>query len=61
MRAEKKINRQLGLYDVEAVSMADLFPKCPKCDKGNLVPFSRGQDIFEIWKCTNCAYTINKR
>jgi ribosomal protein L37AE/L43A len=41
--------------------MADLFPKCPKCDKGNLVPFSRGQDIFEIWKCTNCAYTINKR
>ncbi|MGA1822303.1 MAG: hypothetical protein ACMUIG_07235 [Thermoplasmatota archaeon] len=42
--------------------MAELFfPPCPKCEKGNLIPFSRGQDIFELWKCSNCAHTINKR
>ncbi|MCU0798670.1 MAG: zf-TFIIB domain-containing protein [Candidatus Thermoplasmatota archaeon] len=57
----ERINRPVHLIDSEAVTTAELFPKCPKCDKGNLVPFSRGQDIFEIWKCTNCAYTINKR
>ena len=41
--------------------MVDIFPPCPKCEKGYLIPFSRGQDIFELWKCTNCAYTLNKR
>jgi len=46
---------------LEAAKMAEFFPPCPKCEKGYLIPFSRGQDIFELWKCTNCAYTLNKR
>jgi len=38
-----------------------IFPPCPKCDKGLLLPFSRAEDVFEKWKCSECGYTIEKR
>ena len=38
-----------------------IFPQCPKCHEGHMVPFSRGQDIFELWKCTNCQHTLYKK
>ena len=38
-----------------------IFPKCPKCEKGYLLPFSRSEDVFEIWKCSECGHTIQKR
>ena len=37
------------------------FPKCPKCDKGELVPFSFKEDVFEKWKCIDCGYEVTKR
>lgn len=39
-----------------------IFPECPKCG-GTLLPFSRGEDIFELWKCSqpDCDYVIYKR
>ena len=39
----------------------NIFPPCPQCNEGFMVPFSRGQDIFELWKCTKCGYVVNKR
>jgi ribosomal protein S27AE len=43
--------------------MSNIFPICPVCGKGTLLPFSRGEDIFELWKCSNpeCGYVVNKR
>ncbi|MBU0957916.1 MAG: hypothetical protein KKF56_03865 [Nanoarchaeota archaeon] len=44
--------------------MADengIFPKCTKCDKGVLLPFSFKEDVFEKWKCSECGHTIQKR
>ncbi len=38
-----------------------IFPKCPKCGKGYLLPFSYKEDVFEKWKCSECAHTIQKR
>lgn len=40
-----------------------IFPSCPKCGEGTLLPFSRGEDIFEIWRCSHadCLYTVYKR
>jgi len=40
-----------------------LFPTCPKCQKGTLLPFSYKEDVFEKWKCSNpeCGYVIEKR
>jgi len=38
-----------------------IFPKCTKCEKGYLVPFSYKEDVFEKWKCTECGFTVNKR
>jgi len=38
-----------------------IFPPCPKCGEGFLLPFSRGEDVFEKWKCSKCQYTIEKR
>ena len=40
---------------------ACIFPKCLKCEGGYLLPFSRGEDVFEKWKCSECGYTIEKR
>ena len=38
-----------------------IFPPCPKCETGFLLPFSRGEDVFEKWKCSECGYVIEKR
>ncbi len=40
-----------------------IFPKCPRCGKGDLLPFSFKEDVFEKWKCSNpeCEYTVKKR
>lgn len=38
-----------------------IFPKCPKCGKGYLLPFSYKEDVFEKWKCSECGHTIQKR
>ena len=40
-----------------------IFPKCPRCEKGYLLPFSFGEDVFEKWKCSNpdCNYVIRKQ
>ena len=40
-----------------------IFPKCPNCDKGYLLPFSFKEDVFEKWKCSNsnCNYNVRKR
>ena len=37
-----------------------IFPKCPQCNEGYLVPFSFKEDVFEKWKCTKCSHTIRK-
>ena len=38
-----------------------IFPPCPKCEDGFLLPFSYKEDVFEKWKCSECSYTIEKR
>ena len=38
-----------------------ILPKCPKCGKGVLLPFSFKEDVFEKWKCSECGHTIQKR
>jgi len=38
-----------------------IFPKCPSCGKGYLLPFSYKEDVFEKWKCSECGHTIEKR
>ena len=38
-----------------------MFPKCPKCKEGYLVPFSFKEDVFEKWKCTHCEFELRKR
>ena len=38
-----------------------IFPKCPSCKKGYLLPFSYKEDVFEKWKCSECGHTIEKR
>jgi len=42
---------------------SNIFVKCPKCEEGYLLPFSRGEDTFEKWKCSNneCQYTVLKK
>jgi len=41
--------------------MSSIFPSCPQCPDGTLLPFSRGQDLFELWKCSKCGHTIYKK
>ncbi len=38
-----------------------IFPKCPSCGDGYLLPFSYKEDVFEKWKCSKCGHTIEKR
>jgi len=40
-----------------------IFPKCPTCDSGCLLPFSFKEDVFEKWKCSNpdCTFVLMKR
>lgn len=37
-----------------------IFPECPECREGALVPFSFKEDVFEKWKCTKCGHLIRK-
>jgi len=43
--------------------MENIFPDCPMCEDGVLVPFSFGEDVFEKWKCTNpdCKHVLEKK
>lgn len=43
--------------------MSNIFPECPMCNEGHLVPFSFGEDVFEKWKCTkpDCDYVLPKK
>lgn len=41
--------------------MSDIFPECPECSEGVLVPFSFGEDVFEKWKCTECKHVLKKK
>ncbi|MDP7180196.1 MAG: hypothetical protein QF824_02925 [Candidatus Woesearchaeota archaeon] len=41
--------------------MTTIFPVCPKCGKGHMLPFSFKEDTFEKWKCSDCLYTVEKR
>ena len=55
-----------GLLNVKfkEVEMAEcIFPKCVKCEKGYMIPFSFREDVFEKWKCSNpnCDCVIQKR
>ncbi|MEK6872489.1 MAG: hypothetical protein AABW90_00575 [Nanoarchaeota archaeon] len=40
-----------------------IFPKCVKCEKGYMIPFSFREDVFDKWKCSNpnCNCIIQKR
>lgn len=38
-----------------------IFPKCTKCGKGYLLPFSYKEDVFEKWKCSECGFIVEKR
>ena len=40
-----------------------IFPECPKCEKGYLLPFSFKEDVYEKWKCSNpdCGFEVRKR
>ena len=38
-----------------------IFPKCPKCDKGYLLPFSYKEDVFEKWKCSEWNFGLETR
>ncbi len=38
-----------------------IFPPCPSCDKGYLVPFSFKEDVFEKWQCTQCDFILEKK
>ena len=40
--------------------MATIFPDCPKCKKGILVPISAGYNGF-VWVCINpkCEYKVS--
>jgi Zn ribbon nucleic-acid-binding protein len=37
-----------------------IFPTCPECNEGALIPFSFKEDVFEFWKCVKCSHTIRK-
>jgi len=40
----------------------NIFPKCPRCGEGVLLPFSFKEDVFEKWKCSNpdCGFVLKK-
>lgn len=39
-----------------------IFPKCPQCGNGVLLPFSFKEDVFEKWKCSSpeCGFVLKK-
>ena len=61
MEEQTKSGDTEGAEPLATENKACIFLKCPKCKKGYLLPFSRGEDVFEKWKCSECGYTIEKR
>jgi len=49
------------MEEQETENKACIFPKCPECKKGYLLPFSYEKDVFEKWKCSVCGHTVRKR
>ncbi len=47
--------------DMAEENAPGIFPKCPKCDKGVLLPFSFKEDVFEKWQCTECEFVLEKK
>lgn len=45
----------------EKCSNCCIFPTCPECKEGVLLPFSFKEDVFEKWKCTKCTFELRKR
>ena len=41
--------------------MDGIFPPCPRCKNGHMIPFSMGHDVFEVWKCSNCTHVVYKK
>jgi len=35
------------------VTLGGPYPKCPKCDKGDLVPIVIDESGYITWRCTN--------
>jgi len=42
------------------ITLGGPYPKCPVCERGNLVPTSISEDGFITWDCTNprCKYDL---
>jgi len=40
-----------------------IFPECPTCKAGCLLPFSFKEDTFEKWQCSNpeCDFIVDKK
>lgn len=60
------MGNKLNKFQGGKIKMAEdscIYPKCPKCNKGYLVPFSFKNDVYEKWKCTSpdCDYVLQKR
>ncbi len=49
------------MEEIEKEDKACIFPRCPKCKQGYLLPFSYQEDVFEKWKCSECGFTVEKR
>ena len=51
-----------GIKMVEEDNNSCIFPRCPQCEKGYLLPFSFKEDVFEKWKCTafECGFVLKK-
>jgi len=48
--------------ETDGYNHAGIFPRCPRCEKGVLLPFSFKEDVFEKWKCTDleCGFILKK-
>jgi len=57
----KFLIKQIGGNKMEGENPNCIFPKCQKCGKGYLLPFSYKEDVFEKWRCSECGFTVEKR
>ena len=63
MRKKEDIIKLVEVNKMEGENSNCIFPKCPKCGKGYLLPFSYKEDVFEKWKCSqpDCDFVREKR
>ena len=49
--------------EIKMTEENSIFPKCPNCGEGYLLPFSFKEDVFEKWKCSSpgCGHELRKR